>query len=852
MSLIQDLLPHMRRVHVADRELHDLSLIWTMIEATSAISCPEEAEAILPTLVQTREAFSELHGRLVQQLGQEHLAALRDELSSTAQCAIDILVRNLFERTADVGFLATDDELRRFCAATEDERQAQRAALQARLAEYRNKYTVYDDIILLSPEGQVLARLDAGQTLVQSHDPVVEQSVVADGYVQRYGASDLASGAEPALLYGHRIASSPGRCVGVLVLRFRLSDEMQRIFTSVSPAERSLAVVLVDDTGRVVVSNDTSHVPIGSRVPLSAGSDLSLSNFAGREYLGVTCPTRGYQGYQGLGWRAHAMVSLLTAFQQRSRATEQQQGVALDNPELHQVQADVDAINRNLRRVVWNGRLSASLLQGNASRLKAVLQQVNTAGERMRDRVGRAIQDLYGASLGRAQHQADDLARLAADIMDRNLYERANDCRWWALSPLLQRVLAEPASQPGSQALQAMLAHINSLYTVYTRLVAFDVQGQVRAVSRDVDGDSLVGTAIPGELLAATLELRDSQSYAVSPFSASALSEGVATYTYLAAVRCPTSQRVVGGIAIVFNAAAEFRAMVEDVLGERDGIAAFVDASGALVACTDTAQAPGQAFAMDLQQSIVEHQSAHWALAHVPAAGYREFNAGGGYRHGVSAVVALRLGALERRRAALCDRGVHAEPLSARQATQELAVFQTGAARYALPASAVMSARETEHLVRLPVGAEPVIGLLDVGAPGQPAVIPVICARRLLGVHYPSRENDGVVVVITLEHRRDQPLCGLRVDDVIGVVDVALDAMQPLPEGLRSSSPFLDSVVRVQADGADAQPVLLQVMRPLVLAALAKPVQALQALPEPAGPSPVPLQTQAAAPMTVL
>ncbi|MDQ7068951.1 MAG: hypothetical protein Q9M40_13855 [Sulfurimonas sp.] len=25
---------------------------------------------------------------------------------------------------------------------------------------------------------------------------------------------------------------------------------------------------------------------------------------------------------------------------------------------------------------------------------------------------------------------------LAIDIMDRNLYERANDSRWWALTPL--------------------------------------------------------------------------------------------------------------------------------------------------------------------------------------------------------------------------------------------------------------------------------------------------------------------------------------------------------------------------------------------------------------------------------
>jgi hypothetical protein len=68
---------------VADRDLHDLSLLWQMIEAASAISCPEEVEAILPTLTQTRVRFADLQQRLVHQLGAETLAELGDELAST-------------------------------------------------------------------------------------------------------------------------------------------------------------------------------------------------------------------------------------------------------------------------------------------------------------------------------------------------------------------------------------------------------------------------------------------------------------------------------------------------------------------------------------------------------------------------------------------------------------------------------------------------------------------------------------------------------------------------------------------------------------------------------------------------
>ena len=110
MNVVDDLIPHMRRVQSAERDLRDLSLLWQMIEAASAISCPEEAGSILPMLTQTRVRFSALQTRLVTQLAQESLGELRDDLASIAQCTIDILVRNLFERTADVGFLATDNE----------------------------------------------------------------------------------------------------------------------------------------------------------------------------------------------------------------------------------------------------------------------------------------------------------------------------------------------------------------------------------------------------------------------------------------------------------------------------------------------------------------------------------------------------------------------------------------------------------------------------------------------------------------------------------------------------------------------------------------------------------------------
>lgn len=802
----------MRRVLAVDRDLHDLSLLWQMIEASSAIACPEQADTILPTLSQTRANFTGLQTRLVQQLAEEHIAEVGDELASIAQCTIDILVRNLFERTADVGFLATDDVLRGFCEADPARQAALMPALRQHLYEYREKYTVYDDIVLLAPSGQVLARLLAEDGLVSSADAIVAQALKTAGYVERYAASDLAPAQRAALLYAHRICNDDGQAVGVLVLRFRCEDELQRIFQSVSDQRTHLAISLMDTQQRVIISSDEAHLPLGARLECGEPGKVAVTVFGGREYLSVTCSTRGYQGYGGPGWSAQAMVSLLTAFRGGHEGGGTRDNVALDNTHLQRIQADVDAINRNLRRVVWNGRLTAGARAGNQAQLKAVLAQVNIAGARTRDRVAMAIGDLYSTALARASHQARELARLAADIMDRNLYERANDCRWWALSPVLQRTLAEPATPAGDEALAGVLRHINGLYTVYSRLVAFDAEGRVRAVSAEGSGAPLTGTTLDAALCQLALGLPDSQRYGVLPFGASSLSDGQPTYIYMASVRAPGSQTPVGGIAIVFNAAREFHAMLTDVLGDRVGMAAFVDASGRVVAASDERYAVGATLPLDLSQAIVEHDGAHLTLAAVGAGGYREFKHSDGYDNGIRAVVALRLGTLERRQVSMTDAVLKALPPANRERVRDLALFQIGPSRYALPLEAVLDARPAQGLVRGPGAGGSMLGLLEVPHEGGSLIVPVLCGRQLTLIHYPARETDGVILVLPAAPGLRRPAFALRVDDVNTVLEVGEEHIQPMAADWRGAAGRLVSgIVRIDSAGPGAT-ALVQLM----------------------------------------
>ena len=831
-----DLIAHMRRVQGAERDMRDLGLAWQMIESGAAISCPQQVQSILPTLSQTRERFDDLQRRLVARLVDENLAALKDELSARAQCAIDILVRNLFERTADVGFLATDDVVREFCAADDAGRAGSRAALQARLAEYRAKYSVYQDVIVLDPHGQVLVRLDSAAQLATSADPIVRHALQQPGYVEHFGASDLAADGAAALLYAHRIDDGHGRALGVLVLRFRFEDELARIFASVDNHRHGLALLLLDDQQRVLASNDIGHVALGVTLRAVPDGEVALTTYGGREYLAIRCAARPYQGYAGPRWRMQAMVSLLTAFRGRDDSCTHQH-VSLDNAELSAVQSEADAINRNLRRVVWNGRLKASqrtetaaaaaaASEGDLLRLKAVLSQINGAGARIRARVGDAVDDLHRTSLSRMCQQSVELARLAADIMDRNLYERANDCRWWALSPAIGRALADADGARGTQRLNALLDHINDLYTVYTRLVAFDLAGTVRGTSRERDEGPLVGSAVDPHLTQWISGLTDSQRYAVSPFAPSPLADNQPTYLYVAAIRDQDSGRVIGGIAVAFNALHEFGAMLRDVLGERVGVAAFVDEHARVLCATDSAWTTGTTVPLATDAAITSHDGAHWAVARVAGSGYREFKSSDGYRNGVSAVIALRLGPVDQRVTTSLDvTGVTVNDLAhsrgQRSGMREYALAQVGASHYALPAEAVLEAVAPRALVRAPNAHPHVRGLIEVQHAGRSHVIQVISARALLGLPTKSRATDGVAVVIRSPHQADKPALALWVDDVMTVFEADPLQVQEAPASVRQHSPLVTGMLSVNLlSSATKHAALVQLLSPEALVAL--------------------------------
>jgi len=722
---IDTFLPFMRDASRTEASLRELSLMWRLIEASAKMNCPSESQHILGMMSVTRKGIQRLEHELVASLVQETVFGVMAEIGTQAEHLIDIVVRNLYERTADVGFLAMDRELCRYLESDASEEDRER--ITHRLREYRNKYTVYDDILLLTPDGLVVAQIDDEAPVVSSADPLLDATLASDGFVETFRHSDLRPGQPLALIYSRRITGESGQVLGVLCLSFGFTGEMAGIFDARNGQDSRSIMLLLDGSDRVVATSDADWIPNGTQVPTNPSRAEQLYVHAGRAYLVATADPKGYQGYPGpAGWRGQVMTPVDLAFAAKDKRNIDGLDPAVAQGLLTHAQSfspplyEIVTAAETIRRVVWNGQVMSASWDGELQNLKLVLEQISETGVRTNQVFSRRIRDLYDTVLTASMREGEFLTHLLVDLLDRNLYERADDCRWWALTPELRYLLAQPyLPADGARQLESILESIHRLYTVYSQLVVYDRFGVIVAATRPhfAHGGNVVGTRIEEDTLAAVLSLRDSQSYHVTPFRPSPLYDGKPTYIYHAGIRAEGgAEATVGGIGIVFHAEREFADMLTGGMGEMpDTHALYVRRNGLVISSTDPRRPAGstldgfqELLALprgEATSRVLVHDGCYTIVGCAASRGYREFKVSDGYSEDVLALSFRTYGAkvpgaddMARRLGTLISEG------STVSGGREVATFYVNASLFGVPAEEVLQALPASALSRVTSG----------------------------------------------------------------------------------------------------------------------------------------------------
>ncbi len=232
-------------------------------------------------------------------------------LADLALNAIEIVDRNLYERTCDVRWWATDSAV---VACLADGDDATRRYASERLGVILDAYTVYLDLWICDTRGRVIANGRPNR-----YPNVIGQSVAASRWFQDgmrtatgddFVACDIekcaALGDAPVATYATAIRAggqSKGEVLGVMGVHFDWRPQAQAVVDGVrltaEERERS-RVMLLDQKGRVLASSDNQGV-LNEIFPLDTSAGPMGSYADGEVTVGYAL-TPGYETYSGLGW----------------------------------------------------------------------------------------------------------------------------------------------------------------------------------------------------------------------------------------------------------------------------------------------------------------------------------------------------------------------------------------------------------------------------------------------------------------------------------------------------------------------------------------------------------------------
>lgn len=231
-----------------------------------------------------------------------------------------------------------------------------------------------------------------------------------------------------------------------------------------------------------------------------------------------------------------------------------------------------------------------------AAEVRAVSSEIEKVAAVLEEELRAEIGELEATSrdlVGRAQQtRLVDLALNAIEIIDRNLYERTCDVRWWATDSAVVDCFTKAGGESAAWA-SSRLGVILSAYTVYLDIWLVDTEGKVVANGRP-DRYRVAGQSVATERwFQEAMRTRTGDDFAVADVTTVAALDGQSVATYSTAVREGGSStgKPVGVIAVHFDWGPQAQSIVDGVRltpEERDRTRVLLlDARGRVIAASD-------------------------------------------------------------------------------------------------------------------------------------------------------------------------------------------------------------------------------------------------------------------------
>ncbi|NBX02961.1 MAG: hypothetical protein EBR02_02620 [Alphaproteobacteria bacterium] len=247
-----------------------------------------------------------------EQLSSQFEDTHYSRLSEMAQSLVQLIVRNLYERTADVRWWATDDA---FYKCLEDITEENCAYATKRLSIINRFYSVYADLLLVDTNGKVVAtsqpdlyRQAVGANVAGQHwfsaamaTHSGDQYIVDDIYNCPMHNNRGVAVYSAAVRRGGEIH---GEVLGVLGVFFDWQEQARGIVCdepNLTPVEwQKSRVLLLDNRSRIIAASDGVGLLTHFRLDNAGKTKCYYFDESGNTI--AYAKTIGYQEYDGLGW----------------------------------------------------------------------------------------------------------------------------------------------------------------------------------------------------------------------------------------------------------------------------------------------------------------------------------------------------------------------------------------------------------------------------------------------------------------------------------------------------------------------------------------------------------------------
>ncbi len=245
-------------------------------------------------------------------LGTELVADIYGRrLSDLAFNLIEIMDRNLYERSCDVRWWATDAAV---VAALRNPTPIERAEATRRLGVILDAYTVYLDLWICDPRGNVLASGRPARFPRVAQANVADQDWFRDAMAGANGDHFAVSDVSRAAPCDDRLVATyaaavrtggrkDGRAIGVIGIFFDWETQARTVVKGVRLSEKErdrTRCLIVDATHRVIAASDGVGI-LEERFPLKT-SDQAIGHYREQDTVIGFAKTPGYETYPGLGW----------------------------------------------------------------------------------------------------------------------------------------------------------------------------------------------------------------------------------------------------------------------------------------------------------------------------------------------------------------------------------------------------------------------------------------------------------------------------------------------------------------------------------------------------------------------